>query len=95
MQTRDFVYVGDIVAANMNSHGNGRDRSVSNVRHRGGDDDHELYSLMTPLAPAARAAVHGPAKVGEQKRSVLAPSLITPTVSLAAGLALTVPSFKH
>lgn len=69
-QTRDYVHVRDVVRANvavMDSDldgafnvGTGIETSVS-----------ELYEMMRSQLTDAPAAVHGPAKAGEQLRSVL------------------------
>jgi len=69
-QTRDFVYVDDVVAANMAASeaewqgeynvGTGVETSVN-----------ELYASLASIAGSDLAATHGPAKEGEQLRSVL------------------------
>lgn len=69
-QTRDFVYVGDVVAANMAvsesdvtgafNVGTGVETSVV-----------ELHAILARALGSARAATHGPPKAGEQLRSVL------------------------
>lgn len=69
-QTRDFVYVDDVVAANMAASdfewqgqynvGTGVETSVN-----------ELYTSLASIAGSDLPAAHGPAKEGEQLRSVL------------------------
>jgi UDP-glucose 4-epimerase len=69
-QTRDFVYVDDVVAANMAASeaewqgqynvGTGVETSVN-----------ELYASLASIAGNDIPAAHGPAKEGEQLRSVL------------------------
>jgi UDP-glucose 4-epimerase len=69
-QTRDYVFVGDVVAANMAATdledggafnvGTGIETSVS-----------ELYTLLAAELGTRLEAKHGPAKAGEQLRSVL------------------------
>ncbi len=100
LQTRDFVFVGDIVAANLLALnyprpgafniGTGRETDILTVYL-------QLQELMdSPLGPA-----HGPAKPGEQRRSALDSTLAQrelgwqPQVSLAQGLAQTVAAFRE
>ena len=100
LQTRDFVFVGDIVAANLLALnysrpgafniGTGRETDILAVYL-------QLQELMdSPLGPA-----HGPAKPGEQRRSALDSTLAQrelgwqPQVSLAQGLAQTVAAFRE
>ena len=93
-QTRDFVYVGDVVAANLAvidtdaagpfNVGTGIETTVN-----------ALYLMMAKLIPGAPPATHAPAKVGEQKRSVLKPGLRKPQVTLDLGLAETVAWFRR
>jgi UDP-glucose 4-epimerase len=69
-QTRDFVYVDDVVGANLAASeaewqgeynvGTGVETSVN-----------ELYELLASIAGVSMPAVHAPAKEGEQMRSVL------------------------
>ncbi len=100
LQTRDFVFVGDIVAANLLAldHpqsgvfniGTGRETDILTIYL-------ELQKLMgSPLGP-----VHGPAKPGEQRRSALDATRAgrelgwQPQVSLHEGLAQTVAAFRE
>ncbi len=72
-QTRDFVHVADVVAANRAAHakrlggvyniGTGRETSIN-----------ELYRLVAEACGSQRPVRHEPAKPGEQRRSVLDPS---------------------
>jgi len=99
LQTRDFVFVGDIVAANLLALnypkagtfniGTGRETDILTIYL-------EVQKLMgSPLGPA-----HGPAKPGEQRRSALSSDLAQrelgwqPRTDLTAGLAQTVAAFK-
>jgi UDP-glucose 4-epimerase len=60
----------------------------------------ELYERLARAVGVDRSATHGPAKAGEQRRSVLDPTRAkmvlgwTPTVSLDDGLQRTVAAFK-
>jgi UDP-glucose 4-epimerase len=100
-QTRDYVYVEDVAAANLRALecpdvtgpvniGTGIETSVN-----------ELHRLLAATAGVTAAPRHGPAKPGEQRRSCLSPALAkrvlgwTPTVTLADGLARTFEFFKR
>ena len=63
-QTRDFVYVADVVAANMAA----SDAEWQGSFNVGTGVETSINQMATMLG--VRAA-HGPAKVGEQRRSVL------------------------
>ena len=98
-QTRDYVYVGDVVRANLAALayessgpfnvGTGQETSVT-----------DLFRLIRAEAHAACEAVYGPAKPGEQQRSVLDVSKSTatlkwtPQVSIRDGLRQTVDWFR-
>ncbi|MHB1847142.1 MAG: NAD-dependent epimerase/dehydratase family protein [Deltaproteobacteria bacterium] len=98
-QTRDFVFVGDVARANVlaleSSHvgpvnvGTGRETSVA-----------ELYRKMAEIGRVATAALHAPAKPGEQRRSVIDPAFAQkaigwrPEVPLEEGLARTLDFFR-
>jgi UDP-glucose 4-epimerase len=71
MQTRDYVYVGDVVAANVAALG----RSGFGIYNVGTGRETtvvELYRLLAAAVGVPRPATHGPAKAGEQRRSVIA-----------------------
>jgi len=98
-QTRDFVYVGDVVAANMAAlkpgmngifHiGTGRETSVNT-----------LFKTLKRLTSYKGAEKHAPAALGEVRRSALDASLARkalgwkPSVSLEEGLARTASWLK-
>ena len=85
-QTRDFVYVGDVVAANL-AVTDSSDPGPFNVGTGIETSVNELASLL------GVKAVHGPSKTGEQRRSVLASNLgRTP---LADGLRETLEWFER
>ena len=69
-QTRDFVYVDDVVAANLAAI-DGDLRGAFNVGTGVETSINGLHALMARIAGAKRPARHGPAKPGEQMRSVL------------------------
>jgi UDP-glucose 4-epimerase len=98
-QTRDYVYVEDVVAALLAAFdhdgsgvfnvGTGRETSVN-----------ELFQIINGITGAAAEEVHADAKPGEQQRSVLDATLArevlgwTPEVALEEGLRRTVEWFR-
>jgi UDP-glucose 4-epimerase len=98
-QTRDYVFVGDVVKANLAALttnyvgpvniGTGVETDVVAI----------CNELRRGIAPQIEA-VHGPAKLGEQRRSCLDASLAgkvlgwKPEVSLQAGLAKTIAYYR-
>lgn len=99
LQTRDFVYVEDVVAANMAA----LDYPAAGIFNIGTGKETDiltLYKHLQRLCGSPREPVHGPAKPGEQRRSALTATLARerlgwqPTVSLEEGLARTVAAFR-
>ncbi len=100
LQTRDFVYVGDVVAANLLALdypqvgtfniGTGQETDILTIYR------HLQEIIGSPLNP-----MHGPPKAGEQRRSALASSLARqrlgwqPETPLAEGLARTARAFQE
>lgn len=94
-QTRDFVYVADVAAANMAVSEPEELAGSFNVGTAVETSVNELYAAIARQFPKAPAAVHGPAKVGEQMRSVLAPgTVMTRSTPLSAGLKDTLQFFR-
>ncbi|HEY1375048.1 MAG TPA: NAD-dependent epimerase/dehydratase family protein [Candidatus Binatia bacterium] len=98
-QTRDYVYVGDVAAANMLA----LDSSFVGSVNIGTGVETDLNALYTKLAAGLRskvAPIHGAAKEGEQRRSVLdaarAKKILgwTPKTSLDQGLADTIDFYR-
>ena len=99
-QTRDYVFVSDIVDANLKalSHeGSG----IFNIGTGVETDVVELFSILRDeLAPEAPIE-HGPGKAGEQKRSVLSYDLAAselgwrPNVDVNEGLVTTAEWFRN
>ena len=98
-QTRDFVFVEDVAEANLaamrqDAHG------VYNVGTGTETSVNELFRMLAGLTGSSVKEVHGPAKVGEQIRSVVDPSRIKQElgwdvrVALAEGLKQTVEYFQ-
>jgi UDP-glucose 4-epimerase len=99
MQTRDYVHVSDVVLANLAAAG----RPGFHVYNVGTGIETTVVDLYRALARAvgsSLAPVHGPAKPGEQQRSVIDCTRIRrelglpEPLSLAGGLALTAPWFR-
>ena len=98
-QTRDFVYVGDVAAANLLAVTRGQ--GVYNIGTGAATDINAIFAGLAKLTRYTRAETHGPAKPGEVRHSYLAADKAraelgwTPTVSLADGLAQTVAFFRE
>lgn len=98
LQTRDYVYVGDVVAANVAA----LNHTASLTFNVGTGLETDVATLYRCLAAAAGSDVkpqHGPAKPGEQQRSVISPQLAgevlgwAPRIALEDGLRATYQSF--
>ena len=70
-QTRDFVYVGDVVAANMAMIERPDLSGAFNVGTGVETSVNALYDAMARVAGTSARPEYGPAKTGEQMRSVL------------------------
>jgi UDP-glucose 4-epimerase len=70
-QTRDFVYVGDVVAANLAMSERHDLAGAWNVGTGIETSVNDLYTAMTAALGVSRAKSFAPAKTGEQMRSVL------------------------
>jgi len=87
LQTRDYVYVADVVAANtavlgragfaIYNIGTGRETSVV-----------ELYRELAAIVGVDRPAVHGPGKPGEQRRSCVSAGKLARELGVAPGTAV-------
>jgi UDP-glucose 4-epimerase len=99
LQTRDFVYVGDIVAANLLAL-DYPEPGIFNIGTGRETDILTIYLKLQHLAGSPLGPVHGPAKPGEQRRSALDARLAQeklgwrPQVSLDQGLSQTVAAFR-
>jgi UDP-glucose 4-epimerase len=98
-QTRDYVFVADVVAANVAALRTGFVGAVNIGTGRETDVVAIAESLRARLGSNMNA-VHGPAKAGEQRRSCLSIGLAAqvlswrPTVTLDDGLQRTVDSWR-
>ncbi|TFH25656.1 MAG: NAD-dependent epimerase/dehydratase family protein [Myxococcales bacterium] len=99
LQTRDYVFVGDVVRANVAAL-EGDFRGSVNIGTGKESNVVELYDRVKELVGGKGKAVHGPAKDGEVRRNVLDVSKAgavlgwTPTTELSAGLVSTVDFFR-
>ena len=70
-QTRDYVYVGDVADAVARAVGSDDVTGVANIGTGVETTVNELYRRLARLTSVSRAAEHGSAKPGEQRRSLL------------------------
>ena len=98
-QTRDYVFVADVVAANLQAASASPGGAV-NIATGVETDVNTLYEHLRTILDVDIDAVHGPAKPGEQQRSCLAIERAaselgwSPRVALADGLRLTADFFR-
>jgi UDP-glucose 4-epimerase len=98
-QLRDFVYVGDVVRANLLVLDKG-DNDVFNVGWGKGTSVNEIFRLLKNIVPSDAREVHGPPLLGEIRETYLnstkAKQVLgwTPEVSLQEGLQQTVDYFR-
>lgn len=99
LQTRDFVFVGDIVAANLLALEYPQ-AATFNIGTGKETDILTIYLKLQAIIGSHLGPVHGPGKPGEQRRSALDSSLARerldwqPRVSLLEGLTRTVQAFQ-
>jgi UDP-glucose 4-epimerase len=98
-QTRDYVFVRDVVQANVLAlESKGTD--IFNIGTGVEADVNTLFHHLKNATGSRAEEIHGPGKKGEQQRSVLDARKITgslgwkPSVSLEEGLSQTVEYFK-
>ena len=98
-QTRDYVYVGDLVRANRALVGSAYCGPL-NFGTGVETDVNRLFGLLCKACGVSVPERHGPAKPGEQRRSSISPRLAAeligwrPEVDLPTGLARTVEFFR-
>ncbi|MBI4133693.1 GDP-mannose 4,6-dehydratase, partial [Candidatus Uhrbacteria bacterium] len=99
-QTRDYVYIDDVVRANMLAL-RPRVRGVYNIGTGQETTVNEIFRTLCALTGADVHLRHGPAKLGEERRSVLDARRARrvlgwkPRVPLAEGLKRTVAWFRE
>ena len=98
-QTRDFVFVDDVAEANLAAMGQDA-HGVYNVGTGAETSVNELFRMLAGLTGSPAKEVHGPAKPGEQLRSVVDSSKIKQELGwdvkmdLTEGLKQTVEFFQ-
>jgi len=99
-QTRDYVFVGDIVRANLAAASSNVSGAV-NVGTGIETSVNDLYHTLGTVADVTRPPEYEPARPGEQSRSVISPARAAevlqwrPQVDLAHGLDQTFSYFKE
>ncbi len=100
-QTRDYVYVEDVAAANLRALERGSVTGSINIATGVETSVNELYRALVEGAGLDVEVKHGPARAGDQRRSCLNPELArrqlgwAPTVPLTEGLTRTFSFFKR
>jgi UDP-glucose 4-epimerase len=99
VQTRDYIYVGDVVRANVLAIEREVPPGAYNIGTGIETSVNDLYELLREESGKGHAPRHGPAKAGEQSRSSVDPSRAgcvfgwRPEMSLADGLGETLRFF--
>lgn len=99
LQTRDYVYVEDVVEANELVLEKG-DNKIYNIGTGIETSVVQLYKYIVSASGIEMSEVYGPAKPGEQKRSLLSSEFIwkdlgwKPTTPLELGIPKTIQFFK-
>ncbi len=99
-QTRDYVYVGDVVRANIAALEKGGGRSI-NIGTGIETSVNTIFRTLRNLSGSSQEEIHGPPMSGEQQRSCLENLLALeelgwyPEVSLEEGLARTLSFFRE
>ncbi len=99
-QTRDYVFVGDVVRANVAAVGSNVSGAI-NIGTGLETSVNDLYHTLGTVADVTRAPEYAPARLGEQSRSVISPARAAqllnwrPQVDLAHGLDQTFTYFKE
>ena len=99
-QTRDYVFVGDVVRANVAA----LDTNYTGAVNIGTGRETDVVTICESLREGVGSpvkAIHGPAKLGEQRRSCLVTSLAqkvlgwSPQVGLKEGLEQTIAYYRE
>jgi UDP-glucose 4-epimerase len=99
-QERDFVYVGDIAAANIQAMEAG-DNQIYNIGWGVGTSINEIFARLKEITGYEKEAVHGPPKLGEVFKIYLEASKAqheldwVPRVGLDEGMRRTVEYFRN
>ena len=98
-QTRDYVFVGDVVKANLITLKDER-TNIYNVGTSKETDVNQLFNMLNDIAGSKKEEKHGPAAPGEQMRSVITSDKMyntfnwRPSTTLQEGLQKTVDFFR-
>jgi UDP-glucose 4-epimerase len=99
-QTRDYVYVGDVVRANVAAL-SAKIAGAINIGTGVETSVNQLYSTLAAIAGSEGKATHAAARPGEQSRSVISPARAArelnwhPEVTLTDGLSRTYAFFRE
>jgi UDP-glucose 4-epimerase len=99
-QTRDYVYVGDVVKANVAALSRGGGRSI-NIGTGIETSVNSIFRTLRDLAGSRQEEIHGPGMPGEQRRSCLENSLALeelgwyPEIFMEEGLSRTLDYFRE
>jgi UDP-glucose 4-epimerase len=99
LQTRDYVYVGDVVSANLAA-ADSDARGPFNIGTGVESTVLDIVAALAPLAPGSFEAQHEPERLGEVRHIALDTSRARDelgwqaTVTLADGLATTLDSLR-
>jgi UDP-glucose 4-epimerase len=98
-QTRDFIFVKDIVAANVHLATTPGATGVFNVAYGGRITILDLASEIVRLTDSSSTILHGPERAGDVKHSMAAPDRLNatgfePTHTFAEGLTQTIAFFR-
>ncbi len=98
-QTRDYVFVGDVVKANLTTL-NDQKSDIYNIGTSKETDVNELFNMLNQIVGNNKEEKHGPAAPGEQMRSVITSDKLfktfnwRPSTPLQEGLKKTVDFFR-
>jgi len=99
LQTRDYVFIEDVVKANLLVL-NDKDTDVFNIGTGKETTVNEIFNILSTIVGKGQPEKHGPAAAGEQMRSVITSDKIfekfnwRPSTKLEDGLKKTVEFFK-
>jgi UDP-glucose 4-epimerase len=100
-QTRDFVYVGDIARANLDSLSSIVKNEIFNLGSGKGTSVNQIFAQLQRITGYTEFPIHGPAKIGEVRHIYLDASKAaemlgwTPTIQMKKGLECTVEYFQE
>jgi UDP-glucose 4-epimerase len=99
-QTRDYVFVGDVVKANLTVL-NDTDDTIYNVGTGIETDVNQIFNILNEATGAGMEEKHGPALPGEQLRSVITSDKLfnkfgfRPSITMKEGLEKTLNYYKN